>query len=200
MFYKRSHTRGDRRFARHGAAWDDVGASRRNGSGRGDGRADRHGGRGGRSGRLFDHGELRFVLLRLIEEKPRHGYELIKAIEDRAGGAYSPSPGVIYPTLTMLEELGHAVVTEEAGKKRYALTGEGHAFLRDNRRAVDAAMARMDAAAAAQGDGPAPPIVRAMENLRLALRLRLARGALSETRVRGVAAALDAAAIAIEQT
>jgi DNA-binding PadR family transcriptional regulator len=149
---------------------------------------------------LFDHGELRFVLLRLIEEKPRHGYEIIKAIEDRTGGSYSPSPGVIYPTLTMLEELGQAVVTEEAGKKRYALTDEGRAFLRDNRRVADAAMARMDEAAAAQGDGPAPPIVRAMENLRLALRLRLARGTLSETQVRGVAAALDSAATAIEQT
>jgi DNA-binding PadR family transcriptional regulator len=149
---------------------------------------------------LFDHGELRLVLLGLMEEKPRHGYEMIKAIEDRAGGAYSPSPGVIYPTLTMLEELGHTVVTEEAGKKRYALTEDGIAFLHGNRRAVDAAMARMDEAAAAQGDGPAPPIVRAMENLRLALRLRLARGALNETQVRGVAAALDTAATAIEQT
>ena len=193
MFFKHAHPRGDRRFARHGRAWDSLGPSRRHGEGR-------HDGRGGRGRRLFDHGELRLVLLRLMEEKPRHGYEIIKAIEDRAGGAYSPSPGVVYPTLTMLEEIGHTVVTEEAGKKRYALTEDGLAFLHGNRRGADAAMARMGEAAAAQGDGPPPPIVRAMENLRLALRLRLARGALDATQVRGIAAALDAAATAIEQT
>ena len=66
------------------------------------------GGRGG-MGRFFAHGDLRLVLLNLIAEKPRHGYELIKAIEEAAGGAYSPSPGVIYPTLTLLEELGYGL-------------------------------------------------------------------------------------------
>jgi DNA-binding PadR family transcriptional regulator len=67
----------------------------------------RHGGGHGRSGlrRFFAHGDLRLVILRLIAEKPRHGYEIIKAIEERVAGAYSPSPGVIYPTLTLLEEL-----------------------------------------------------------------------------------------------
>jgi len=150
--------------------------------------------------RFFAHGDLRLVILHLIAERPRHGYEIIKAIEEQVGGAYSPSPGVIYPTLTMLEELGHAAVTEDAGKRLYALTGTGEAFLRDNHRAADAAMARMQEAAAARGAGPAPPIVRAMENLRLALRLRLSRGPLSETQARAVAVALDAAAVAIEQT
>jgi DNA-binding PadR family transcriptional regulator len=198
MLFRRSHARGDRRFARHTQAWDDLGPHRHHGRGR-DGR---HGiGHGaGRTGRLFDHGELRFVLLRLIAEKPRHGYEIIKAIEERSGDTYSPSPGVIYPTLTMLEELGHAAVTEEAGKRLYGLTDTGETFLCDNQRAADAAMARMQEAAAARGDGPAPPIVRAMENLRLALRLRLSRTPLSETQVRAVAAALDVAAISIEQT
>src|SRR5579875_3881005 len=71
---------------------------------------------GRRSGRIFDHGELRLVVLALISERPRHGYE-IKEIEDRVAGTYSPSPGVIYPTLTMLEELGHATVSENEGKK-----------------------------------------------------------------------------------
>ena len=64
---------------------------------------------GRRPGRMFDHGELRLVVLALISERPRHGYEIIKEIEDRVAGTYTPSPGVIYPTLTMLEELGHAL-------------------------------------------------------------------------------------------
>src|ERR1700691_948695 len=77
--------------------------------------------RGMRGGRFFDHGDLRFLILKLIADKPRHGYELIKAIEEQFGGAYSPSPGVIYPTLTMLEELGYAVVTAEGNKKAYTI-------------------------------------------------------------------------------
>ncbi|OJW20120.1 MAG: PadR family transcriptional regulator [Rhodospirillales bacterium 69-11] len=148
---------------------------------------------------MFDHGELRFVLLHLIAGKPSHGYELIKAIEDRTGGTYSPSPGVVYPNLTMLEELGQAEVTEQDGKKLYALTEAGREELRANQAAADAALARMDRAAAARGDGPAPQIVRAMENLRLALRLRLSRGALTQEQVRAVAAALDTAAGAVEE-
>ena len=198
MHSKHFRTRGDHRFARHTQAWDELGTQRHRGRGR-DGRHDiGHG--GGRGGRLFDHGELRFVVLHLLAEKPRHGYEIIKAIEERSGDTYSPSPGVIYPTLTMLEELGHAAVTEESGKRLYALTSAGEAFLSDNQPPADAAMARMREAAAARGAGPAPPIVRAMENLRLALRLRLSRGPLSETQARAVAVALDAAAVAIEQT
>ncbi|SDG44411.1 MULTISPECIES: PadR family transcriptional regulator [Thalassobaculum] len=157
--------------------------------------------RGGRrSGRLFDHGELRYVVLALIAEQPRHGYEIIKEIEDRVAGTYTPSPGVIYPTLTLLEELGHATVTEDGGKKRYAITEEGTAFLEGNRPATDAAMARMDAFAAEAGRGPDPQVVRAMENLKLAMRLRMGRGPLSEEQARTVAAALDAAALAVEQS
>ncbi len=81
--------------------------------------------RGGRRARLFDHGELRLVVLALIAERPRHGYEIIKEVEDRTAGTYSPSPGVVYPTLTMLEELGHATVSEDGGKKQYAITPDG---------------------------------------------------------------------------
>src|SRR5271163_2248802 len=78
--------------------------------GRHHGREGKHwrGGRGPE--RPFEHGELRLVILALIAERPRHGYEIIKEIEDRFGGGYTPSPGVVYPTLTMLEELGHATV------------------------------------------------------------------------------------------
>lgn len=160
----------------------------------------RHHRGGRRSGRVFDHGDLRFVVLALIAEKPRHGYEIIKAIEESVGGSYSPSPGVIYPTLTMLEELGHATVTESGGKKLYAATAEGSAHLAANQATVDSVLARMKEINAAHGGGPAPQIVRAIENLKLALRLRQSRGPLAEEQIRSIAAALDAAAVAIERS
>lgn len=159
-------------------------------------RHERHG-RGGPGGRVFDHGELRFVVMALIAEQPRHGYEIIKAIEDRLAGTYSPSPGVIYPTLTLLEELGHATVAEEAGKKRYAITPDGQAFLSANQAALDSAMRRIDSVQAVHGGGPAPEIIRATENLKLALRLRQARGPLTEAQIQAVAQALDTAATTI---
>ncbi len=90
-------------------------------------------------GRLFDYGDLRLVVLDMIVEQPRHGYELIRAIEERMGGSYSPSPGVIYPTLSWLEDMGYAAVeTEDGGRKRYNVTPEGKAFLAANRAALDA--------------------------------------------------------------
>jgi len=154
---------------------------------------------GGRRGRVFDHGDLRLVMLQLIAEKPRHGYEIIKAIEERGGGAYSPSPGVVYPTLTMLEELGHVTVAEQDGKKLHALTEAGRAYLEENRGAVEALQARMAQVAATRAEEPPPSVIRATENLKLALRLKLQQGRLSEEQARAVAAALDAAATAVEQ-
>src|ERR1700744_3540830 len=103
---------------------------------------DHHG--GGRR-RVFDHGDLRFILLSMIAAKPAHGYDLIKALEERMGGGYSPSPGVIYPTLTMLEEQGFARVTAEDGKKLYQATPEGEAFLKANQVAIEAIQARIHA-------------------------------------------------------
>src|SRR6516162_5989546 len=103
-------------------------------------------GRGGRLSRVFDHGDLRYVLLHLIAEKPRHGYEIIKAIEEQFGGLYSPSPGVIYPTLTLLEDLGYAQVVPDAGdggKKICEITEQGRAFLAENRVTLDEVLARM---------------------------------------------------------
>jgi len=155
--------------------------------------------RGARSGRFFDHGDLRYLILKLIADKPRHGYELIKAIEDQFGGAYSPSPGVIYPTLTMLEDLGYTVATAEGNKKLYAITPEGRAFLEENRAQVDGVFARMKEAGQTFGGGRAPEIRRALHNLRLALAARLGRGALTQEQVLAVAAALDKAAAEIER-
>ena len=138
-------------------------------------------------------------MLQLIADKPRHGYEIIKAIEDLVGGAYSPSPGVVYPTLTMLEELGHVTMTEQDGKKLHALTDQGRAYLAENRAAIDALQARMAEIAAARADTPPPTVIRAIENLKLALRLKLQQGGLSDDQARTIATTLDAAAVAVEQ-
>lgn len=157
------------------------------------------GGRGRGFGRFFGHGDLRLVILHLIGEKPRHGYDIIKAIEEMAGGAYSPSPGVIYPTLTLLEDLNYvaASATGEGGKKLFEITEQGRAFLEANRPALDALLGRLGEAAGARQDRP--QVLRAMENLRLALRLKLTRGALTQEQLDGVAAILDSAAGQIEK-
>ncbi len=89
-------------------------------------------------GRMFEQGDLKLVILRLLDEKPRHGYEIIKELEERSGGRYTPSAGAVYPTLTMLEDLGYAAATlEEGGKKVYVITDAGRAHLAENRPAVD---------------------------------------------------------------
>ena len=159
--------------------------------------ADRAATGGGRGGRIFGHGGLRLVLLQLICTKPSHGYELIKAIEERVQGAYSPSPGVVYPTLTLLEELGHVSVTTEGARKRYGSTDEGQAFLAANRDAVDALLARMDESGHA--GGRPPQVIRAIENLRLAVRMRLGRGPLTDAQIDAIADTLDAAARQIDR-
>jgi len=126
---------------------------------------------------------------------------MIKEIEDQVGGAYSPSPGVIYPTLALLEELGHATVTPGDGaKKLYTITAEGRAYLDAYRPAVEALLARMQEAGRVHGGAPAPQILRAMENLKLALRMRLSRGPLSDRQINAVAAAIDGAAVNVERT
>ncbi|WP_374652526.1 PadR family transcriptional regulator [Dongia sp.] len=189
MFFKHLRECRDKRFAR-----DEFGGGRFFGHRHG------FGGRHGRRfGRIFDHGDLRYVVLQMIAEKPRHGYEVIKAIEEKLGGAYSPSPGVIYPTLTLLEETGYATVSEaEGNKKLYAITDAGKAFLAENSSIVAAILDRISQTHAAHGGGPAPQILRAMENLKVALRLRTSQGALSEEQIRALAAALDEAVHKIE--
>jgi DNA-binding PadR family transcriptional regulator len=182
-----------RRFMRHG---DDHGGD--HGHGHGPFGHRRHGMRG-RLGRFLEHGDLRLVVLKLIADMPRHGYDIIKAIEDLAGGAYTPSPGVVYPTLTLLEELGHITVSTGAGpRKLHTITEDGQRFLDANAAAVAAIFARF--AEAGPQSGPAPQILRSMENLKLALRLRLGRGRVDEDQIRAIAAAIDAAAVAVEQT
>jgi DNA-binding PadR family transcriptional regulator len=87
---------------------------------------------------MFEQGDLKYVVLQLLAEKPRHGYEIIKELEERFGGAYAPSAGTVYPTLSLLEDLGYASVSpEEGGKKVYSITPEGTKYLEDNKSAVE---------------------------------------------------------------
>jgi DNA-binding PadR family transcriptional regulator len=181
----------------------------RRGRGDGEGHSGRHGGgstrggfggggRGGR-GRFFGPGDLRLVLLALIEEKPRHGYELIKDLEAKFGGAYAPSPGSVYPTLTLLEELGHVRSTATEGTKRLVeITDEGRRYVADNQAALDSAMSRMAMAArAASGEMPPPDVHHAMHTLKAALSFHRARWDAGETeRVRKI---IEEAAAAISR-
>ena len=94
-----------------------------------------------RIGRMLASGDLRMVALYLIEQQPRHGYDLIKAIEEKSSGFYSPSPGVVYPALTFLEEAGYVTSHTDGNKKLYTITDEGRAHLSDNREAIESTLA-----------------------------------------------------------
>jgi DNA-binding PadR family transcriptional regulator len=94
--------------------------------------------RGHRGGRFFEQGDLKYVILQLLAEKPRHGYDIIKELEEKFGGSYAPSAGTVYPTLQLLEDLGYAsVALEEGGKKIFSITDEGRRYLEENKPAVD---------------------------------------------------------------
>jgi DNA-binding PadR family transcriptional regulator len=150
--------------------------------------------------RLFAHGDLRLLALHLIGERPRHGYEIIKEIEELTGGSYTPSPGVIYPTLTWLEELGHVDIAVGAGtKKLHAITAEGRAHLDVYRPTLDALLARIRPLQGARTGAAAPRIASAMENLQHALKARLARGA-NDAQLELIVAAIDAAALAADKS
>ena len=156
--------------------------------------------RGGRVGRFLEHGDLRFVVLALIAEAPRHGYELIKELEDRTGGAYRPSPGVIYPTLALLEDEGFIrPVTGEAGRKLFEATDEGRAALAENQAGVDAVFGRM-AQAAEGSDTTRPRVGRAMKNLGMALAGRLSRRPITPEEIDRIVAMIDDVAVAIERS
>jgi DNA-binding PadR family transcriptional regulator len=102
------------------------------------------GGRAFRAGRRLASGDLQLVLLALLAEQPSHGYELIKALEERSGGFYAPSPGMVYPALTWLEEVGYASVAPEGAKKLYRITDTGRAYLAENQESVDAMLAQLE--------------------------------------------------------
>lgn len=153
------------------------------------------GGFGGRrGGRALGHGDLRLLLLALIGEKPRHGYDLIRAIEERFGGAYTPSAGAVYPTLTMLEEQELIRAEASEGSKRlFAITAEGQAYLKENAAAVEGIMSRIDLAAAAFASHATPDSVReAVKTLERSLHMR--RGPWTEAEAERVRALIEKAA------
>ena len=162
------------------------------------------GGRGGRGGgrrRLFDNGELRLLLLDLIRQEPRHGYELIREIETLSGGIYVPSPGMVYPALTLMAEMDQiAEQPSEGTRKRFAITAEGEKWLVEQAKERDAVFARLKRLAdhnASRADHA--PIRRAMENLKAALRIRLQKEGADMDTILDVAALIDEAAAKVER-
>ena len=177
-------------------------AAGRGGRGRhGFGYGGRHGMGGGdmiRAGRMLATGDLRLIALALIAEQPRHGYEIIKVLEEKTSGWYSPSPGIVYPTLTYLEEAGYVTAQADGAKKLYTITDEGRGYLDQNRDFVDAVLERLAAIGHKVGRmrrrfdgeerdnrGPAlPSLVRAaLENLREVAAKQLAGDADAETKL-----------------
>ena len=181
------------------------------GRGRGRGRG-RRGGRRPRLGRLFAHGDLRFLILKLIAEKPRHGYEIIKAIEEQTAGVYSPSPGVIYPTLTLLEDLDWVqAVASDSKKNLFEITAEGQLALKANRATVEAIFARMAEVVEAHADDTSrdedqrsdaaipSQLQLALDDLKRMIGRRHASEPLTKARIDVIAAALSKAAADIER-
>jgi DNA-binding PadR family transcriptional regulator len=160
------------------------------------------GGGWGRRGRrrMFDSGELRLVLLKLIADQPRHGYDLIRAIEELTHGAYAPSPGVVYPTLTMLQDMG--LIEEapgEGSRKAFQVTAEGEAHLAGKEDEVAGLFERLEDVGGDQRKAGGAPIKRAVGNLLSALWHRATRDDMDEARLHEIAAILDEAAQKIER-
>jgi DNA-binding PadR family transcriptional regulator len=171
-----------------GGDWSEWGGS---GEGRGRGRGRR---------RVFDSGELRLVLLKLIADEPRHGYDLIRAVEEMTHGAYAPSPGVIYPTLTLLEDMGFIQEAQAGGtRKAYSVTAEGQAHLAEKKEEVEALLDRLAGLGDDRRKAGGPPIKRAVGNLLSALWHRVTRDDVDEATIHEIAAILDEAAQKIER-
>jgi len=145
-----------------------------------------------------ERGGVRYLVLEAIQDQPRHGYEIIQHIERRTGSTYRPSPGVIYPTLQMLEELGHARISEEEGRKAYAITELGRQDLEANRAAVDEFYSRFgedsfDSYAEDFGD-----LMKFMMRVMKTVKIGMHRGRLSPSTMRTVRLALEEALKKIE--
>lgn len=158
------------------------------------------GGRGHRRGRMFGHGELRLALLKLLADQPRHGYELIKAIEELTGGDYAPSPGAVYPTLQLLADEG---LIEEQGddtpRKAFAATEAGRAELADKADEVEALFERLTAHGEREQRGRSPHLWRAMGNLANVLKHRARAGKLDQATIDEIVDMIDEMAKRIER-
>ena len=157
-------------------------------------------GRGRRARRMFESGELRLLLLKLISEQPRHGYDLIRAIEALTGGRYAPSPGVVYPTLTMLEEMGFIEQAPgEGARKPYQITDAGTDHLDENEEEADELLRRLKALSPSYSPEGSSPIWRAMRNLGMAIRHRVQHGEITDETKFELAALIDELAQKIER-
>ena len=195
---------GRRRHHHHAAPHDGErgyrGGGRHNGGRFGGGDSMGGGGPGRGRRRLFDASELKLILLNLIAESPRHGYDLIRGIETVSGGAYAPSPGVIYPMLTLLADM--ELVAEQPGegsRKLFGITPAGADHLEQNRNEALEALGRLDILAKRAERTDGAPIRRAMDNLKMALHNRLGGDNADADTVLNVAALLDEAAGKIER-
>lgn len=147
---------------------------------------------------MFDQGHLKYVILQLLEEKPRHGYEIIKEIEERFSGAYSPSPGTVYPTLTLLEDLGYArAKPEEGGKKIYEITDEGRAHLAENKPLIDDIFSKIEEFAQSLFGEPMMDVNRGLKNVASAIYGSKRHGRTAD-QIRKIKEILDRAAGEIE--
>ncbi|MGH7636525.1 MAG: PadR family transcriptional regulator [Gemmatimonadaceae bacterium] len=154
----------------------------------------------GRPGRLFEQGDLKYVILRMLEQKPRHGYEIIKELEDRFGGAYTPSPGTVYPTLTMLEDLGYAqVAADGGGRKVYSITPEGRTYLAAHAETVDSIFDRIARFVDGFLDTPMMEVNAAFRRLSRAAYGHASRNVNDRARLAKVKEILDRAATELEQ-
>ncbi len=153
-----------------------------------------------RGRRVFEGGELRLVLLKLIADEPRHGYDLIRAVEELTGGEYAPSPGVVYPTLTLLQDMGLIEeATGEGPRKPFQATEEGRAHLAEREEEIEALFERLRGLAPREEHTAGPAIGRAVKNLMTALRHRVGRDGLDDELLHEIAAILDEAAQRIER-
>ena len=156
--------------------------------------------RGRRARRMFESGELRLVLLKLIADEPRHGYDLIRAIEELTGGEYAPSPGIVYPTLTLLQDMGHIEeAAVEGARKPFQVTDEGRKHLAEREDEVEALFERLRDLAPRGENMAGPAIGRAVKNLMTALGHRLKAEGFDEDLFLEIAAILDDAAQKIER-
>ena len=163
-------------------------------------RAEHPFGGGGRRERLFGSGDLKFVVLHLVAQKPAHGYEIIKALSELVGGDYSPSPGTVYPTLAMLEDLGWVKATPDAnGRKEYTITTEGRQQLAAQQAEVERVLTHIGHLKSRAHARRVPEIMRAMENLKTALRIRLGDEVPDPSLARRIAEIIDRAAVDIER-
>jgi DNA-binding PadR family transcriptional regulator len=157
------------------------------------------GGFGGGRERLFEAGDFKLVVLKLLLEQPSYGYQLIKTMEQRLAGGYTPSAGVVYPTLTMLEEEGLAVSSSENNKKVYAVTPEGIQFLQANEKRVKELFDRLEDAGNSFKRGRSPEIMKAFHDMHVAVFARVSRENITPEQIRKITEAIKAATKAIDE-